>query len=92
MAITEQDTRKSVAEHTVTKIHGQPTLQDIDVLDDELTAIASSFPSELGGGMHGHAGLIKTAADSLCQQTQAITQPDPSRQHSARSESMSTRH
>ncbi len=63
MAITEQDTRKSVAEHTVTKIHGQPTLQDIDVLDDELTAIASSFPSELGGGMHGHAGLIKTAAD-----------------------------
>lgn len=63
MAITEQDTRKSVAEHTVTKIHRQPTLQDIDVLDDELTAIASSFPSELGGGMHGHAGLIKTAAD-----------------------------
>ncbi len=30
------------------KIHGQPTNQDIDHLDDELTAIASSFPSELG--------------------------------------------
>jgi hypothetical protein len=30
MAITEQDTRKSVAEHEVTKVHGQPTIKDID--------------------------------------------------------------
>ena len=63
MTITEQDTRKAVAENMVTKIQGQPTIQDIDRLDDELTAIASSFPSELGGGMHGHAGLIKNEAD-----------------------------
>jgi hypothetical protein len=53
MANPEQETRKAVAECTVTKIHGQPTNQDIDILDDELTAIASSFPSELGGGLHG---------------------------------------
>ncbi len=39
---------KAVAKCTVAKIHGQPTNQDIDRLDDELTAIASSFPSELG--------------------------------------------
>ena len=63
MTITEQDTRKLVAECAVTKIHGQPTTNDIDLLDDELTAIASSFPSELGGGLHGHAGLVKNAAD-----------------------------
>ena len=63
MTNPEQETRKSVAECTVTKIHGQPTNQDIDILDDELTAIASSFPSELGGGLHGHAGLVKTNAD-----------------------------
>ena len=63
MANPEQETRKSVAECTVTKIHGQPTNQDIDILDDELTAIASSFPSELGGGLHGHAGLVKNDAD-----------------------------
>ncbi len=50
------ETCKAVAECTVTKIHGQPTNQDIDILDDELTAIASSFSSELGGGLHGHAG------------------------------------
>ena len=58
-----QETRKAVAECTVTKIHGQPTNQDIDRLDDELTAIASSFPSKFGGGLHGHAGLVKSAAD-----------------------------
>ena len=63
MTITEQETRKAVAEFTVTKIQGQPTTKDIDRLDEELTAIASSFPSELGGGAHGHAGLIKSVAD-----------------------------
>ena len=63
MTITEQEIRKAVAECTVTKIHGQPTNQDIDRLDNELTAIAASFPSELGGGLHGHAGLVKSAVD-----------------------------
>ncbi len=42
------------------KIHSQPSTQDIDRLEDELTAITSSFPSKLGGGLHGLAGLIKT--------------------------------
>ena len=63
MTNPEQETRKAVAECTVTKIHGQPTNRDIDRLEDELTAIASSFHSELGGGLHGHAGLIKSDAD-----------------------------
>lgn len=63
MTITEQEMRKAVAESDVTKINGQPTNKDIDLLDDELTAIASSFPSELGGGMHGHTGLVKSVAD-----------------------------
>ena len=63
MTNPEQERRKAVAECTVTKIHGQPTNLDIDILDDELTAIASSFSSELGGGLHGHAGLVKNNAD-----------------------------
>ena len=63
MPNTEQETRAAIAEFTVTKVLGQPTNQDIDLLDDELTAIASSFPTSLGGGLHGHAGLIKTVAD-----------------------------
>jgi hypothetical protein len=55
--------QKAIAKCTVTKIHGQPTNQDIDHLDNELTAIASSFPSKMGGGIHGHAGLVKNLAD-----------------------------
>ena len=63
MPNTEQETRAAIAEFTVTKILGQPTTQDIDLLEDELTAIASSFPTSLGGGLHGHAGLLKTVLD-----------------------------
>jgi hypothetical protein len=63
MTNLEQETRKAIAECTVTKIHGQPTNQDINHLDNQLNAIASSFPSELGGGIHGHAGLVKNVAD-----------------------------
>jgi hypothetical protein len=63
MTNPEQETQKAVAECTVTKIYGQPTNRDIDRLEDELIAIASSFHSDLGGGLHGHAGLVKSIAD-----------------------------
>jgi hypothetical protein len=63
MTNPEQETHKAVAECTMTKIHGQPMNQDIDILDDELTVIASSFPSELGGGLHGHTGLVENDTD-----------------------------
>ena len=79
MTITEQETRKAVAECAITKINGQPTNKDLDQLEDELTAIASSFPSELGGGMHGHAGLIKSAAGyaNFAPTTPFIVPPNP---------------
>ncbi len=71
--------RKAVAECTVTKIHGQPTNQDINRLDDELTAIASSFPSKLGGGLHGHTGLVKSIADydAFVPGTPFVPPPNP---------------
>ena len=62
MTNPEQETRKMVAESAVTKIQGQPTNQDLERLSEELIAIASNFPSELGGGLQGHAGLIQSAA------------------------------
>ncbi len=71
--------RKAVAECTVTKIHGQPTNQDINRLDNELTAIASSFPSKLGGGLHGHTGLVKsiTDYDAFVPGTPFVPPPNP---------------
>ncbi len=93
--------RKAVAKCTVTKIHGQPTNQDIDRLDEELTAIASSFPSELGGGLHGHTGLVKSIADYdafalahllFLHQIQDITHKEIFQQHNADNVRQSTRH
>jgi hypothetical protein len=62
MTNPELETRKTVAENAVTKIHGQPTNQDLKQLSKELIAIASNVPSELGGGLQGHTGLIQSAA------------------------------
>ena len=79
MTITKQETWKAVAECAITKINGQPTYKDLDQLEDKLTMITSSFPSELGGGMHGHAGLIKSAADyaNFAPSTPFIVPPNP---------------
>ena len=52
------ETRDELRKESVTKIHGQPTDQDITTLEKELIAIAASIPTGLGGGNHGHAGLI----------------------------------
>jgi phosphoribosylanthranilate isomerase len=43
MTNPEQDTRQAVKECTVTQVHGQPTNQDINRLEDELIAITSIF-------------------------------------------------
>ncbi len=71
--------RKAVAKCTVAKIHGQPMNQDIGYLDDEFTSVASSFPSELGGGLHGHTGLVKNIADydAFAPGTPFVPPPNP---------------
>jgi hypothetical protein len=43
---------------SATKIHGQPTDQDLTLLEKELISIAANVPTALGGGSHGHAGII----------------------------------
>jgi hypothetical protein len=49
------ETRDELRKESVTKIHGQPTDQDITALKKELITIAASIPTGLGGGNHGHA-------------------------------------
>jgi hypothetical protein len=48
---TCKETRKELA----TKIHGQPTNQDLTLLEKELISIAANVPTALGGGNQGHA-------------------------------------
>ena len=72
------ETRDELRKETVTKIHGQPTDQDITSLEKELIAIAASIPTGLGGGNHGHAGLIVEAAKYLAMAGVAfIIPPNP---------------
>jgi hypothetical protein len=59
------DIRDEVRKETVTKIHGQPTNQDLTILEKELIAILANIPTTLGGGNHGHAGILMDPARYL---------------------------
>jgi hypothetical protein len=47
----------------VTEAHGHPTNLDINLLEEELIAVASSTLTTLGGGNNGHAGMLLSAVD-----------------------------
>jgi hypothetical protein len=63
MVLVQLEIQKTVAERAVTKVNGQPTCNNPDLLDEELTAIAASIPTVLGGGLNGHAGMLLSDAD-----------------------------
>jgi hypothetical protein len=50
MVLLQSEVQKTVAEQTVMKVNGQPTSNDLDLLKEELIAIAASIPLVLGGG------------------------------------------
>ncbi len=45
----------------LTRIHGKPVYESLQTLTTELKANAGSVPSTLGGGQHGHLGLLLSA-------------------------------
>jgi hypothetical protein len=63
MAIIQAEIQKTVANFTVTEVHGQPSNLNIDCLKEELIAVASSILTALGGRGNGHAGLLLTDED-----------------------------
>ena len=54
----KEDIEASLRERTVTKIQGQPTDRTLTQLRRELTKIAASVPTNLGGGKHSHIGIV----------------------------------
>ena len=44
----------------LTRIHGEPTYETLKIVKDELRSNATSVTTDLGGGAHGHLGLILT--------------------------------
>ena len=62
----QQDTTEAkIAEKHVTKIHGQPTDRDLSCLRKELVKIVSKEATSLGGGKHGHVGLLMKEEDYI---------------------------
>lgn len=63
-----------------TKIHGEPTFQSLKLLSRELKTNARSVHSNLGGGSHGHLGIVLTPAQyALISATPFVVPayPDP---------------
>jgi hypothetical protein len=50
--------RDEIRKKTVTKIHCQPTSHDIMILEQKIIATLANIPTSLGGGNHGHVGVI----------------------------------
>jgi hypothetical protein len=61
----QADIHEEVRKEMVTKIHGQPTNHDLTILKKELIAILANISTTLGGGNHGHAGIIMDPARYL---------------------------
>jgi hypothetical protein len=73
------ETREEIRNEKITKIFGQPTEQDITKMEKELAAIAAGIPSNLGGGNHGHAGIIveNTKYTTMTGGTAFVTPANP---------------
>ena len=48
---------------TLPKIHGEPDYPQLKDLKDKLKTNATKITSDLGGGGHGHLGLVLTPAE-----------------------------
>ena len=67
MVQVRTEIQTKVAENSVSKIVGQPTIQAIDLLEEELISIAASIGTPLGGGDNGHAGMLMDDADYMAE-------------------------
>jgi hypothetical protein len=63
------DVKPGLEKYKITKIDGQPTDGDLNLLTKELTNAAGSIATENGGGEHGHVGMVIDEAEY-------ITSPD----------------
>ena len=59
--------QKKVADQSVSKIVGQLTMQAIDLLEEELIAIAASIATSLGGGDNGHVSMLMDNAEYMAE-------------------------
>ena len=72
------DYRSNYFEHaTLTKIHGEPTYDTLQRLHNELKSNATAVPTTLGGGAHGHLGLVVSPARYALVSNVPYVRPPP---------------
>ena len=54
----QEEIKAKIVDKPVSRIHGQPSDLSVTVLTRELVKLASSVKTKLGGGKHGHIGLV----------------------------------
>jgi hypothetical protein len=57
------DVEQGLEKSEITKIDGQPTDEDLNLLTKELTNAAGSVATQNGGGEHGHVGMVVDEAE-----------------------------
>ena len=70
-----EDIRNSFPQTTLRKIAGEPSYADIHELHNIIKSNAASIPITLGGGDHGHLGLVLGATTYLTVAGVAFTMP-----------------
>jgi hypothetical protein len=59
------DVEQGLEIYEITKIDGQPTDEDLNLLIKELTNAAGSIATQNGGGEHGHVGIVINDAEYI---------------------------
>ena len=57
------DVEEGLEKYEITRIEGQPTDEDLNLLTKELTNAAGSVATQNGGGEHGHVGMVVEQAE-----------------------------
>jgi len=56
---------QGLEKYEITKIDGQPTDEDLNLITKELTNAAGSVATQNGGGEHGHVGMVIDEAEYI---------------------------
>ncbi len=81
MATSTVDYQNTFFKHAnLTKIHGEPTFESIRILQREIIVNALSVHSDLGGGAHGHIGLVLSPQEYALHSDAAYECPQHPRQ------------
>ena len=79
------DVEQGLEKYEITKIDGQPTDEDLNLLTKELTNAAGSIATQNGGGEHGHVGMVINKAEyitfsrkwcQICRSNESRTLPN----------------